>query len=44
MHVVGLGVEVLVTQPLLTSESMTASLHPCWGQDPKGDGGFLGGR
>lgn len=44
MHVFGLGIEVLVTQPLLTAESMIAFLHPCWGQDLKGDGGFLGGR
>lgn len=40
----GLGAEVLVVQPLLTAESVSVSLHPCWGQDLKGYGGFLGGR
>lgn len=40
----GLGIDVLVTQPLLTAESVSASLYPCWGQDLKEDGGFLGGR
>lgn len=40
----GLGIEVLVTQPLLTAESVTVPLILVGGQDPRGDGGFLGGR
>lgn len=40
----GLGAEVLVTQPLLTAESVSASSLLIGGQDLQGDGGFLGGR
>lgn len=39
----GLGIDVLVTQALLTAESVAVCLSPCWGLDLKGDGGFPGG-
>lgn len=39
----GLETEILVTQPLLTAESVSDSCHPCQG-NLGGDRGFLGGR